>query len=88
MTYRHYLVNEGPISTLAQKYAGPKGPTQTTKRENEKTQRKKQNINKLKQKYDNEDNKLYLHDDSRYKECRKVIDDNRKASENEWLVRF
>ena len=48
MTYRHYLVNEGPISTLAQKYAGPKGPTQTKKRENEKTQRKKQNINKLK----------------------------------------
>ena len=36
----------------------------------------------------NEDNKLYLHVDSRYKECRKVIEDNRKGSENKWLDRF
>ena len=44
MTYRHYLVNEGPISTLAQKYAGPKGPTQTKKRENAKKKTKYQQI--------------------------------------------
>ena len=39
-----YLVNEGPISTLAQKYGGPKGPTQTKKG---KRKEKIQNINKL-----------------------------------------